>query len=405
MGRAIGRIGLSIIRLTVLLSLLLGMLPGAAFADGASVLAQPAAQSVAVDGTVTVTVRVEGVTDLYGAEVHLTFTPGVVQVVDADSDAGNGLQLATGDLFAGKNAFNALNTANNSTGTIDYAISLLGEPAGVTGAGNLFSVTFKGAAEGMSAVAFVTVMLASRAGGQIASTNVNGTITVTGGAQPTATNTTVPPTATTAAPTATTTTTAPTATATTVPATATATTVPGSSCTYTVLWGDTLYSIARRYNTTVSTLVAMNGLANPNYIRTGQKLYVPCAGGVTPVPPTVTVTPVPGCSGTMYTVVAGDTLYSIGRKYGVTVNAILAVNYIPNPNYIWVGQKICIPTGGTTPPTVTPVPGCRAQYKVVAGDTLLAIAARYGTTYWAIAMANNIANPNLIYPGTTLCIP
>ena len=145
----------------------------------------------------------------------------------------------------------------------------------------------------------------------------------------------------------------------------------------------------------------MNGLANPNLIYVGQRLYVPC--GTTTPPPPSTVTP-PVCSGTYYTVASGDTLYSIARRYGTTVNAILAVNYIPNPNYIRVGQKICLPVG-TTPPTVTPAPGCRAYYTVVRGDTLLSIAARYGTTYWAIAMANNIANPNLIYPGTTLCIP
>lgn len=403
MGRAVRRISSQVVSIVLLVALLLATSIGPISAQGASVLVQPGSQSVAVGGTVTVNVRIEGVTDLYGAEVHMTFSPSVVQVQDADGNAANGVQVATGDIFAGKNAFNALNSANNSTGTIDYAISLLGEPSGVSGAGTLFSVTFRGVSQGLSAIAFVTVMLASRTGGAIAATTVNGTITVTA-AEPTPTNTPPAPTPTT--PAATPTHTVPVATPTnTVPAptatrTPTATTAPPSgACTYVVQWGDTLYSIARRYNTTVSVLASMNGITNPNYIRAGQVLYVPCA---TPVAPTAT--PVPGCSGFYYTVVAGDTLYSIARRYGTTVTAILAVNYIPNPNLIYVGQRICIP--GIVGPTPTPVPGaCRAYYTVKAGDTLIAIAAKYGTTYWAIAIANNIANPNLIYPGTTLCIP
>ena len=52
--------------------------------------------------------------------------------------------------------------------------------------------------------------------------------------------------------------------------------------TYVVQWGDTLYSIARRYGTTVSAIQSMNGLANPNYIRAGQVLSLPCGGSVTP---------------------------------------------------------------------------------------------------------------------------
>lgn len=400
MRRAIQKLGSRVFCLVVLAGLLLAAVPGATVAQAASVLVQPGSQSIATGGTATVDIRVENVTDLYGAEVHLTFSPSILQAQDGDGDPSNGVQVIKGDIFAGKFDFPAVNRINNSTGQIDYAVSLLGEPSGVTGSGTLCRITFQGAAPGLSAIAFVSVMLATRTGGQISASTVNGTVTVTAGVTntPTPTNTTVPPTATptnTTVPGATAT---PTPTSTTQP-TPTRTPVPGGTCTYVVQWGDTLYSIARRYGTTVSVLVSMNGLTNPNYIYAGQVLYVPCPATVTPTPPT----PVPGCSGFYYTVVYGDTLYSIARRYGTTVSAILAVNYIPNPNYIYVGQRICIP--GVTPGPVTPAPGCRAYYTVVPGDTLSGIAARYGTTYWAIAMANNIANPNLIYPGTTLCIP
>lgn len=399
MARAIRTSG-KLVRIILLVGMLLTALPGASMAQGTSAIVNPTSATVAIGGTTTVSIRIEGVTDLYGAEVHLTFSPGIVQVVDADGDATNGVQVATGDIFGGKNAFNALNAANNSTGTIDYAISLLGEPAGVTGSGSLLNVTFQGASQGLSAVGFVTVMLASRAGGQITATTVNGTINVASASSPSATpspTATVPTSTPTATPTGTTQV-QPTATP-----TKTSTTAPDTQCTYVVKWGDTLYSIAPRYGTTVSVLVSLNGLANPNYIYVGQTLYLPC-GAVTPVPPTTT--PVPGgCNGFYYTVVAGDTLYSIANRYGTTLQAITAVNYIPNVNYIYVGQKLCIPTGQPGPTPTPQTGGCTAYYTVKAGDTLIGIAATYGTTYWAIAMANNISNPNLIYPGTTLCIP
>jgi len=386
-----------LISLGLLVSLLFTMLPGTVLAQATRVIVQPGSQTIAVGETATVTIRIENVTGLIAAEVHLTFTPGIVQVVDADANTV-GIQVAPGDIFAGKNAFTAQNVANNTNGTIDYAIAVLGvsEP-GVTGSGDLIRVTFRGSAQGLTAIAFSTtnpVLLAGQGGATISASTVNGAITVTGAmptatVTPTATATSVPPTAT---PTATT---PPGATPT---PTRTATPMPGGVCTYVVQWGDTLYSIARRYNTTVSVLVSLNGIANPNYIRTGQVLYVPCVVTPTPVP-TVTVTP--GCLGFYYTVVSGDTLYGIARRFGTTLSAILAVNYIPNPNFIYVGQRICIPGVGPTP---TP-PQCRAYYTVQPGDTLIAIAARYGTTYWAIAIANNISNPNLIYPGRTLCIP
>ena len=107
------------ISIGIVMVLLLGLLPAASMADGTTIMVQPGSDSIAVGGTTTVSIRIEGVTELYGAEVHMTFSPGIVQVVDADGNAGNGVQVAAGDIFAGKNAFNALNAVNNSTGTIN----------------------------------------------------------------------------------------------------------------------------------------------------------------------------------------------------------------------------------------------------------------------------------------------
>jgi LysM repeat protein len=111
-----------------------------------------------------------------------------------------------------------------------------------------------------------------------------------------------------------------------------------------------------------------------------------------------------------HTVQAGETLYRISLRYGVTLTALVQANSIANPNLIFVGQVLIIPTGGTTPPPATPVPGGNPPpatgqtYVVQRGDTLGSIARRFGTTYQAIAAANGIANPNLIYVGQTLRI-
>ena len=92
-----------------------------------------------------------------------------------------------------------------------------------------------------------------------------------------------------------------------------------------------------------------------------------------------------------YTVQRGDTLYSIARRYGTTVQAIAQANGILNPAYIYVGQVLCIPVAAPPPPS-------GGYYIVQRGDNLFRIALRFGTTYQAIAAANNLWNPNYIYP-------
>ena len=108
---------------------------------------------------------------------------------------------------------------------------------------------------------------------------------------------------------------------------------------------------------------------------------------------------------TTYVVRWGDTLSRIARQFGTTVQAIAALNGIVNPNLIYAGTTLRIPTGGTTPPTVTPPPGQVTVYTVVRGDTLFRIARRFNTTLSAILAINTIPNPNLIFPGQKINIP
>ncbi len=130
--------------------------------------------------------------------------------------------------------------------------------------------------------------------------------------------------------------------------------------THVVQPGENLYRIALRYNTTWPVLAQANGLANANLIYVGQVLIIPGPGGVvqpTAVPATAVPQPQPG--GSTYTVVAGDTLYRIAARFGVTLNALVQANGIVNPNVIYVGQVLTIPSGGSVviPPTQAPGPG------------------------------------------------
>ena len=109
-----------------------------------------------------------------------------------------------------------------------------------------------------------------------------------------------------------------------------------------------------------------------------------------------------------HTVVQGDNLFRISLRYNTTIAAIVAANpSITNPNLIFVGQVLVIPTGGTTPPppTTQPPPTTEISYTVQPGDWLSKIAPRFGTTVQAIAQRNGIVNPNLIFAGQVLIIP
>ena len=112
----------------------------------------------------------------------------------------------------------------------------------------------------------------------------------------------------------------------------------------------------------------------------------------------------PQRQGTVHIVQWGETLGIIAQRYGVTVSQIAQANGIANPNYIYAGQRLNIPTG-TAPPPPAPPPGSTTTYVVQRGDTMGAIAARYGTTVNEMASLNCLMNPNLIYVGQRLYIP
>lgn len=140
--------------------------------------------------------------------------------------------------------------------------------------------------------------------------------------------------------------------------------------------GESVYSIASQYGVAPSEIIAENGLSSPNQLSVGQALVI------TPAART-------------YTVQSGDTLYAIARRYGVTVDQILQSNPdITDPASIYPGQVINIPSPGGE------------VYTVRAGDSLYAIARRYGVTVERILASNpQITNPAEIYPGQMIVIP
>ena len=115
----------------------------------------------------------------------------------------------------------------------------------------------------------------------------------------------------------------------------------------------------------------------------------------------------PPSGGFWHTVRWGETLFSIGRLYGVNAYTICSVNGLGNCNYVWAGQSLWIPSHHGPCPAPCPGPhhGCRVHHTVACGQTLYSIGRWYGVSAWSIAAANGIYNMNLIYAGQRLCIP
>lgn len=329
---------------TILALVLVGALMPAPFAQATTTIVRfdPAATTLSIGQTVTVNVRIDDVVGLAGDEIHMSYNPSILEVQDADP-AQAGVQITIGSFLHPD--YVALHSVDPAQGKIDLSVLQLPPRPPVSGSGVLATITFKAIGNGTSPLTFNSVLLSTSSAEPIYASLQNGQVTVGGGAGPTPT-----------------------------PAPPTPTPVPG-------------------YPTP------------------------------TPVPGYPTPTPPP--SGDIlgyHTVRYRETLFCIGRAYGVNPWAIASQNNIPYPYYLRVGQVLAIPNapwanpsygpvcprqfdGGTPPPPPPPPGGCRATYVVRPGDTLSSIAWRFGSSVWAIAARNNIANPNLIFPGQTLCIP
>ncbi|QNU67820.1 LysM peptidoglycan-binding domain-containing protein [Ruminiclostridium herbifermentans] len=171
--------------------------------------------------------------------------------------------------------------------------------------------------------------------------------------------------------------------------------------TYTVKSGDTLSALAKKYGTTVAELAKLNNIANVNKISVGQKLKVPSANN------SATETKVNNSTTyTTYTVKSGDTLIEIARRLSITLAELAELNNITNVNKISVGQKLKVPSANNSAAeTKVNNSVTYTTYTVKSGDTLSALAKKYGTTVAELAKLNNITNVNKISVGQKLKIP
>ena len=168
---------------------------------------------------------------------------------------------------------------------------------------------------------------------------------------------------------------------------------PSGSFAYTIRSGDTLFVLARRFNTTVEAIMAINPGINPNNLQVGRIICIP--GAATPPPQ-------PSCpNGFFHVVRPGDTFYGLSQQFGISVEAIMRANPGINPNNLQVGQRICIPGA------VAPMPPCPNgfYYTIKAGDTLFALSQQFGVSVEAIMRANPGIDPNRLQIGQTICIP
>ncbi len=168
-------------------------------------------------------------------------------------------------------------------------------------------------------------------------------------------------------------------------------TCPAGTQPYIIRAGDTYFSLAQRFNTTVAAIIAANPGVDPNRLMIGQRICIPGA-------------PMPGeCpAGTQpYIIRAGDTYFSLAQRFNTTVAAIIAANPGVDPNRLMIGQRICIPGA--------PMPGeCPAgtqPYIIRAGDTYFSLAQRFNTTVAAIIAANPGVDPNRLMIGQQICMP
>lgn len=149
--------------------------------------------------------------------------------------------------------------------------------------------------------------------------------------------------------------------------------------TYTVKKGDTLYSIAKEFNTTVDNLKKINNMLT-NTLIVGSKILVPKKNNS-------------NNTTTYYTVKKGDTLFSISKAYNVSVNDIKKANNLTSDT-LSVGQKLIIPSKEENYDT----------YIVKKGDTLYSIARNFNVSVNEIMALNNLSS-SVLTPGQTLVIP
>lgn len=163
---------------------------------------------------------------------------------------------------------------------------------------------------------------------------------------------------------------------------------------HTIQPGETLISVASKYGITTEALLAANDIRDPVNLKVGKELLIPPKEGLrVPVVP--------------HTVVAGETLLSIAAKYGSSVKKILAANPHLNAAALPVGEAIAVPVVFTEAKPVPQPEGSDepVYYTVEEGDAPLQIADQFNIPVELLLAANDITDPTLLQIGQQLLIP
>jgi LysM repeat protein len=170
--------------------------------------------------------------------------------------------------------------------------------------------------------------------------------------------------------------------------------------TYTVTLGDTVSSIAARFGLRTTDVLALNHLGWNSIIQPGQVLRLTAAPAASRAPAA------PRAASVVYTIKPGDSVSSIAHHHGVSVKALLAANRLSWSSVIYVGHKLVIPgKAGSSSSTSRQVHATGGKYTVKPGDTVSAIAHRFGVPVQSMLEANRLGWASIIYPGEKLRIP
>lgn len=169
--------------------------------------------------------------------------------------------------------------------------------------------------------------------------------------------------------------------------------------------GDSLSAIAVRYGVSMSALMASNGIGNSDYVEIGQRLTIPTGNGEYSYSGYSSASTATGT----VTVGAGDSLSLIAAMHGMTVQELMTLNGLTNPNHVWIGQTLYVSgnssSTGATAGASSAINSSNGLYHVVqAGESLSSIAAYHGVSQQAIMDANGLYDPNRVQLGQRLYI-
>ena len=185
-----------------------------------------------------------------------------------------------------------------------------------------------------------------------------------------------------------------------------------SQGTYTVKAGESVWSVANKNGITMNQLIEWNNIKN-NFIYPGQQLIVKGGNSVNtntgsttsaakPNTPNTSATTNTSSSGnTMYTVKAGESVWSVANKHHITMDQLIEWNNIKN-NFIYPGQQVIVKKGSSQT-TNQQSPAGSKTYTVKSGESVWGVADSHGITMAQLIEWNNIKN-NFIYPGQTLIV-